>query len=220
MRNLLIAGAGGHGVVVADAAELTQEWGRIHFVDDVYPKVQRIAHWDIIGASESLLQLGKYVDAAVVAIGNVDIRMRLIASVEAAGIPLTSVIHPRAAVSRLARIDAGTVLLANAAVNARAKIGKGCIVNTAATVDHDCWIEDGVHIAPGAHLAADVKVGQQTWIGAGATVREQITIGKNAVIGAGAAVVKDVADNQVVVGVPAKPIHSKTRLQVMRGSGH
>jgi sugar O-acyltransferase (sialic acid O-acetyltransferase NeuD family) len=216
MRRLLIIGAGGHGVVVADAADASQEWSQIVFIDDAYPRVSKVADWDVLGDHTALQRLSKEIDAAVVAVGNNTVRMNLLADVELAAIPLAKIIHPRASVSRLSEIGDGTVLFANAAVNARSTIGKGCIINTAATVDHDCRLADGVHVAPGANLAADVNVGERSWIGAGATVREQIAIGSEVVIGAGAAVIRDVDDGLVVAGVPAKPIRSDKRLRVMR----
>ena len=208
MRRLLIIGAGGHGVVVADAAEASQEWSQIVFIDDAYPSIGKVAEWSVLGDVSALRKLSKEIDAAVVAVGNNTIRMNLLADVERAGIPLVSIIHPCASVSRLSQIGCGTVLLANSVVNARSTIGKGCIVNTAATVDHDCQVADGVHVAPGANLAADVKVGERSWIGAGATVLEQIAIGSEVLVGAGAAVIRDVDNGLVVVGVPAKPIQS------------
>lgn len=220
MRRLLIIGAGGHGVVVADAAAATEEWSQIIFIDDAYPSVSKVADWDVLGDNAALRRLSKDIDAAVVAVGNNDVRMSLLTDVRQAGIPLANIVHPRASVSRLSEIGGGTVLLANAVVNARAKVGEGCIINTAATVDHDCSLADGVHVAPGANLAAGVCVGERSWIGAGATVRDQVAIGSDVVIGVGAAVIRDVDDGLVVAGVPARPIRSDARLQVMQSPSH
>jgi len=46
-------------------------------------------------------------------------------------------------------------------------------------------------------------------VGSGCTIICGVRIGRNARIGAGAVVTKDVADYEVVVGVPARPIRSK-----------
>ena len=71
-------------------------------------------------------------------------------------------------------------------------------------VEHECIIENFVHIAPGAVLTGNVIVGENTLIGANATILPGIKIGKNCIIGAGSVVVKDVCDNSVVKGNPAK----------------
>lgn len=51
-----------------------------------------------------------------------------------------------------------------------------------------------------------IKIGKNVWIGSNSTVVPGVTIGDNAVIGAGSVVTKDVPENTVVAGVPAKKI--------------
>lgn len=85
-------------------------------------------------------------------------------------------------------------------------IGKQCILNTNSTVDHECKLGDGVHVMGGASIAGKVEIGDFSTIGTNATILPNIVIGKNVVIGAGAVVIRDVQDNSVVAGVPAKLI--------------
>lgn len=49
-----------------------------------------------------------------------------------------------------------------------------------------------------------VTVGEDVWIGGNCTILPGVTIGNNVVVAAGAVVTKDVPDNCVVAGVPAK----------------
>jgi acetyltransferase-like isoleucine patch superfamily enzyme len=51
-----------------------------------------------------------------------------------------------------------------------------------------------------------IRIKRNAWIGANATVTQGVTIGENAVVAAGAVVTKDVPDNTVVGGIPAKVI--------------
>ena len=51
-----------------------------------------------------------------------------------------------------------------------------------------------------------INIGDDVWIGANVTILPGVTIGNNVVIGAGAVVNKDILDNSLVVGVPAKVI--------------
>jgi aryl-alcohol dehydrogenase-like predicted oxidoreductase len=69
-----------------------------------------------------------------------------------------------------------------------------------ATIDHDLNPYDRHnHYAP-------IHVGNRVWIGSGAVITKGVCIGDGAVIAAGAVVTKDVDENTIVGGVPAKMI--------------
>ena len=70
-----------------------------------------------------------------------------------------------------------------------------------ATLNHDFNIEERLSM-----YAKKVKIGSDVWIGSNATILPGVTIGNGAIIGAGSVVVKDVPENAVVVGNPAKVV--------------
>ena len=102
------------------------------------------------------------------------------------------------------------------------KIGKNVFIN------FDCvfldlggiMIEDNVLIAPKVSLLTEghpisiedrhslipkpIHIKKNAWIGANATILQGVTIGENSVVAAGAVVSKDVPDNTIVGGIPAK----------------
>ena len=53
-------------------------------------------------------------------------------------------------------------------------------------------------------IAKPIIIKKNAWIGANATILPGVTIGENAVVAAGAVVSKDVPDNTIVGGIPAK----------------
>jgi sugar O-acyltransferase (sialic acid O-acetyltransferase NeuD family) len=118
-------------------------------------------------------------------------------------VPIDAV-HKSSTVSSSASLGPGCQILANATICARATLGETVIVNTSASIDHECIIGDGVNIGPGAHLAGLITVGDFSFVGTGATILPRIKVGKNSIVGAGSVVTKDVPDNVMVYGNPAR----------------
>lgn len=203
MNHLAIFGASGHGKVIADAATLCG-WRKIFFFDDDETKNEQKLQWPFLGSFIKLLENVENFDGVVVGIGDNQIRQDKYLSIKQKGGKIVSIIHPKAIISKYASIGNGSVVFANSVVNAGAQIGDFVILNTASTIDHDCNIGVASHISPGANLAGGVIVGNKTWVGIGACIKQNIKIGENVVIGAGAVVVKDLPDNVLAIGNPAK----------------
>jgi UDP-N-acetylbacillosamine N-acetyltransferase len=206
---VVIWGASGHALVVADVVRQEGRFEIAGFLDDSDPTRQEatFAGGRVLGGRERLPALrAEGVHAAIVAVGDCAARLRLAEVVRQHGLSLASAVHPRAVVARGVEVGAGTVVCAGAVVNPGAVLGECVIVNTGATVDHECLLRDGVHVGPGAHLGGRVEIGSGTWIGIGAVVSDRIHVGAEAVIGAGAVVVRDIPDRVVAYGVPARAI--------------
>ena len=56
----------------------------------------------------------------------------------------------------------------------------------------------------GFEYAKPIKIGNNVWIGGSVTILSGVTVGNNVVIGAGSVVTKDIEDNCIIAGVPAK----------------
>jgi len=204
MSALLIVGAGGHGKVVAETAELLNRWDSIVFADDKFPELVNIGKWPIVSRVSFFDLEKKGFTDFVVAVGNNNTRLQIQRGLLGSGLSPVSITHPSSIISPTVKLGGGTVVFANAVVNADTVVGDACIINTAASVDHDCVLGDGVHISPGARLAGEVRVGNGSWLGIGASVIQCINIGQNVVVGAGAAVVSDIPDGVIAKGVPAR----------------
>lgn len=202
MSKLLILGAGGHGKVVAEIATKMKKWNEIAFLDD-NEKLKEVNRYKVIDKINSYKSYKEIYKNAFVAIGNNQLRLKLIENLLDEGFNIPVLIHPFTAISSNVSIDKGTVIMPGAVINANTVIGKGCIINTSVSIDHDCTLSDGVHISPGVHVGGTVSIGTCTWICIGSSISNNVEIGNNVVIAAGAAVVKNVPNNVLVAGVPA-----------------
>lgn len=207
---LAILGAGGHGRVVADAAEQAG-WKSIMFFDDRWPEVKFSGQWQIVGRLSDFQSNASNYTGVVVAIGANTVRKHWLDILQKEKVPLVSIVHPKAVVSSYASLGEGSVVFANVVINAGAQIGRGGIVNTSSSIDHDCLLGDIVHVSPGVHLGGNVTVGDLTWIGLGASIKHQVVIGERVMVGAGAVVVADIGDNCTVVGNPARKLRAPKR---------
>jgi len=205
LTKLYIIGAGGHGKVVAEIAELNG-YSNLAFIDKDWPNKKNCEHWKIESSFKNFQSHSLDTFEYIVAIGDNQKRMIIIKEMEGSNGKLITLIHPSALVSKYSSIGPGTVVMASATINPFCNIGPGCIVNTNALIDHDCMLDSGVHISPGAHLAGQVSVSFNTWIGLGASVIQDCKIGNNVIIGAGSTVINNVSDNTKVVGSPAREL--------------
>lgn len=83
------------------------------------------------------------------------------------------------------------------------KFGPNVTLTTAThDIDYRVRNSDG----DGDIIGAPIVIGDDVWLGAGVIVLPGVTIGKHAVIGAGSVVTKDIPNDCVAVGSPAKII--------------
>lgn len=208
MKRLAILGASSHGKVIADAA-LLSDWDDVVFYDDAWPNLKTNGSWSVVGDTKTLLKNVGEIDGVIVAIGDNSIREKKSFQLKQASLPLVSVIHPNAIISKYAKIGTGCFFAASAVVNADATIGEFVIINTAAVIEHDCFIGDACHVSPSASLAGGVVLGERSWVGINATVRQLVKFGDDVLVGAGSVVIKDVQSGITVVGNPAKILERK-----------
>ncbi|MBS1599216.1 MAG: sugar O-acetyltransferase [Bacteroidetes bacterium] len=138
----------------------------------------------------------------------------------------TSIDQTRACLSEIigSEVDKSTTIFIPFYTN----FGKHIRIGRNVFINHACsfldlggiTIEDDVQIGPKVNLITEnhpvepserkllnlksILIKRNAWIGAAATILPGVTIGENSVVAAGALVNKDVPDNTVVAGVPAK----------------
>lgn len=111
---------------------------------------------------------------------------------------------PTAVVASSSSLDEGVIVNACVCVGANTHLGRFTMLNRSTSIGHDVTTEEFVTIGPGSVVSGSCLFRRGAFVGAGAVVTPKLTIGANSIVGAGAVVVKDVPDNCVVVGNPAR----------------
>ena len=134
-------------------------------------------------------------------------------------------------------VGVDAVIGADCSIGALAHVGSEAIlgdrvrVQGGAYVASICVLGDDVFVGPNATLLNDrhppsrdrakwlpVVVGEGAVIGGGATVLPGVNIGERAVVAAGAVATKDVPDDEVWGGIPARFIMSRADYEASRTS--
>lgn len=207
---MLIIGAGGFAKELLQILHHLDQLDDLKFYDDVTknPKGLLFEKFSILyNENQAKDYFDKKDNNFIIGIGNPLLRFKMNKKFENLGGSLSSCISKFARIgSYSVQIGSGTNILDNAIVSNNVSIGKGCIIYYNTVISHDCSINDFVEISPGANLLGRSIIGAFSQIGANSTILPDIKIGENVVVGAGAVVTKNLPDNCVAVGVPAKII--------------
>jgi 2,3,4,5-tetrahydropyridine-2,6-dicarboxylate N-acetyltransferase len=135
-------------------------------------------------------------------------------------------IEPGALIREMVEIGDNCVIMMGAVLNIGAVIGARTMIDMNVVIGGRAIVGKDSHIGAGTVLAGVIEppnanpvvVGDNVLIGANAVVLEGVKVGNGAVVAAGSVVVKDVEENTVVAGVPAKIIKmvdEKTRSKTL-----
>ncbi len=205
MDKIIVIGNGGHSKVVKDIIRATGRYNLYAILDDMVNE-RTTKEGIVYDTTEYIHQLNVEKYYFIVAIGDNQIRKKLVGKITSIGGSFATLIHPSAIISETSSINEGTVVMPNVVVNGGSTIKSHCIINTNSTVEHDNYLGEFVHVSPSAVLAGGVSVDKNTHIGSGAVVIPGMHVGSHCTIGAGAVVTKDIPNNATAVGVPAKII--------------
>ncbi|EJL74897.1 acetyltransferase [Chryseobacterium populi] len=204
MKKIAIIGYSGHALVVLDACKKADI--NVRYYCD-FSHVENNPYDLIYLGDENNEQFDwNNIDFFVLGIGSNQIRRKVSKLIELKGKKKLNVIHPTSILNDGINIGTGNLIAANVVVNPFAQIGDDCIINTAAIIEHECKIGNTVHIAPGVVLAGNVTIGDGTFIGANSVIKQGVIIGENVTVGAGSVVLKNIPNEEVWVGNPAKKL--------------
>lgn len=208
---LFIIGAGGFGREVFSIIEALEGSGRMPhpagFIDDA-PSAADLDRVDALGSRVvgSVDDLIRRIDPfdAVLAIGSASARQTVAGLLEHSPVTYPVLVHPDTTIGSNVRLAEGVVMAGGSRLSTNIQVGKHVHIDQNAVIGHDCNLEDYSRLNPQACVSGAVTIGRGALVGANATVLQGLAVGERSVVGAGSCVVKDVPNDTVVKGVPAR----------------
>lgn len=207
---MLIIGAKGFAKEVLEVVHQLNQLDNLVFYDDVNNNIPEklFNQFPILKNIEQAKIYFKTIDNRfTIGIGNPVLRKKLYDKFSAIGGIFTSTISPLASIGTYdVKIGEGCNILSDAIFSNSSRIGIGCLIYYNTVITHDCIIGNFVEMAPSVTVLGRCFIGDYSQIGANVTILPDVKIGKNVIVGAGSVVTKNVPDNCVLVGTPAKII--------------
>lgn len=206
MSVVTLLGGGGHAREIADVlarlGRLPTEI-RVYVETDYLDEATR-ARWRARGIDVIDALTGHGALDFIGAVGDPQLRRRLVAEAERLGLGPVQILSPDAIVSPSARLAAGTVVFGQAFVSSDVTIAPHAQLNQGVRVSHDASIGSYATLGPNSVVTGAAVIGADAVLGAGVIVLPGRRVGEGATVGAGAVVVADVAAGTVVAGNPAR----------------
>jgi UDP-perosamine 4-acetyltransferase len=208
INDIVVIGAGGHCRVILSVIKYRKDLNVVGIADrDPSTRGEEISGSAIKYTMDELEDIYKSgIRHAALAIGDNSERKELFSKLLEIGFEIPTLIHPTALIEKDAVVGDGSLICMGAKIGTKVHIGKGCVVYTGSILDHEVRLGDYAYISPGCSIAGQVSIKEGSFIGLGSSIIEKISIGSNVTVGAGSVVIRDIPDNTVVAGVPAKKI--------------
>lgn len=212
MKKLVVVGGGGFAKEVIWLAQDCgyEVVGVLDDADNVQNK--KILGVDVLGKISDWKKHAQH--EFILAIGSPRTRRIVFEKMTELGLPkFATLIHPNVIASQQIKIGEGSIICAGCTLTVEIEIGTHCIFNLNITVGHESTIANFVTVAPMVAISGNVQLKDYTEVGTGAAIRQGITLEKGAMLGMGGILTKNIPENTIFLGNPAKEFKNLPAVQ-------
>jgi sugar O-acyltransferase (sialic acid O-acetyltransferase NeuD family) len=197
-KKICIVGTGGFGrEVLTCICDLKLDDHVVFMIDDSFFDKKMIMGIEVIKRSEFTADDYK----VIVAIADPHKRKKMVESLPSTT-QYTSIIHPRAVISKWVEIGEGSIITAGVILTCNIKIGQHAHINLNSTIGHDCTIGNYFTCAPATNISGNCHLGNCVYFGTKSSIKEGVSVCDNVTVGMGGVVTKNIDKKGVYIGSP------------------
>ncbi len=205
---LVLYGAGGIGADVLEIARHAN--ARSHIFDDIVfamdnPDKQYYCKIKVLDIEDVFKNYSIESTQFSICIGEPVHRARMWERVKSKGYKVATLVHPEVDVPETTTIGEGCQIYRGCYIGSNAEIGDNTVLILAA-IGHDNIVGKHCVLASRSTLTGKCSMGDESFLGAGSIVIQGVSIGKRSVVGMASAVFKDIPDDVIALGNPARVI--------------
>ena len=151
-----------------------------------------------------------------IAVGELADRKMLIEKTRKDGIEAATLIHPDVHIPESTLIGKGVTIQMGCFISCNSIIEDYVYIQPITGIGHDNVIHEGCMIGGGISFGGDIELGRYVYVGMHSTIKEHVKVGAHSIIGMCSAVYKDIPDEVIAMGNPARPMKRNEESRVYK----
>lgn len=218
---MLLAIYGAHGlakevyIIARKINRVCNKWSEICFIDDVN-EMAEVNGVKVFKFEKLIHEKEKNDVEVVIAVGEPCVRDLLYHRVKDAGLHLVTLIHPGVYVDETTSIGEGVVIAEGVTITANVEIGDNTYIQPHAVIGHDIKVGRHTVIGSNCQIGGGDCIGDRVFMGFLSGTTDHISIGNDSIISAGAIVFRELPEEVIAVGNPARIVKKNEKKTVFK----
>lgn len=214
-----IYGAGGLGREVYELANIINDqdkrWDEFVFIDDADVDLTQLKI-PVYKFEEIIEQFKTTEIEFCIAVGEPSIRKIIFDKIMYNGFKVATLIYPGTVIADSTKIGNGVIICRYVSITCDITIGQNAYIQPFVCIGHDATIGENTVISSFVVVAGDCHIGSNSYIAISVCLRQGITIGNETIVGMASVVNRDLPDNVIALGNPARPMKMNEDHKVFR----